>query len=44
VGQQVDGAGDLAGAIAQTMANRIGGKKAMTPQQGKVKKKPKFRG
>jgi excinuclease ABC subunit B len=41
----VDGAsGDLAGVIAQTMANRIAGRKPMTPQQGKVKRKPKFRG
>ncbi len=39
-------AGDLTAAIAQTMAERLGGKerKAMTPQQTKVKKKPKFRG
>ena len=46
-GGDVGGAGgDLTAAISETMAQRIGGKerKAMTPQQTKVKKKPKFRG
>jgi excinuclease ABC subunit B len=44
-GLPAEAGGDLTAAISQTMANRIGGKdrKAMTPQQTKVKKKPKFR-
>jgi excinuclease ABC subunit B len=38
------GAGDLATVISDGMSARIAGRKPMTPQQKKVKKKPKFRG
>ncbi len=44
--KQISESGDLATAIADGMSQRIAGqeRKTMTPQQKKVKKKPKFRG